>query len=517
MSSSSRVGWVLATMAALLLGGPLGAAVVLAAVITPAVTQQQRLDCATTVPVSGQWRPPFQQAYTRTSAFGMRFHPTKHVWKLHSGTDLASLPAPGPVVAAAAGTVTSAGLRGGYGNAVDIEHGGGLTSRYAHLARINPAIRPSAPVAVGQVLGTEGATGTVDGNHLHFEILRSGTPLDPVPFMADHGAPLDGRAVAPAASNSSTLPADVEGGIGFALPRAGTPRLNSLATPPASIPAPIKSLYVAAGKKYQLPWTLLAGIGMEETAHGRTTATSTAGARGLMQFMPATFAAYGVDGDGDDATSITSDADSVFSAANYLTKSGVTKGKKGVRAALFAYNHATWYVNDVLYYAHAYGGGTVLGDPTTCPATQAGNPTHAPLARATVANVLDWATSHTGDRYVFGANGPHAWDCSSFTQAAYRRAGLNLPRTAGAQRDWLAAGHGTRIPPGRERPGDLIFFDSYLGPNAIGHVVIVADPGRRTTIEAKNPRAGVGSFTYTLTGHAILEIWRPSAPTGGPG
>ena len=69
-----------------------------------------------------------------------------------------------------------------------------------------------------------------------------------------------------------------------------------------------------------------------------------------------------------------------------------------MRAALFAYNHATWYVNDVLHYAHAYGGGTVLGDPTTCPVTQAGNPTHAPLAPATVANVLDWATSHTGDR-----------------------------------------------------------------------------------------------------------------------
>ena len=513
MSSSSRVGWVLAAMAALLLGGPLGAAVVLAAVITPAVTEQQRLDCATALTVSGQWRPPFQQAYTRTSPFGMRFHPTKHVWKLHSGTDLASLPAPGPVVAAAAGTVTVAGFRGGYGNAVDIDHGGGLTSRYAHLARINPAIRPNAPVAVGQELGTEGATGTADGNHLHFEILRNGTPLDPVPFMAKHGAPLDGRAVAPAASNSNTLPPDVEGGIGFALPRAGTPRLNSLATAPASIPAPIKSLYVAAGKKYQLPWTLLAGIGMEETAHGRTNATSTAGAQGLMQFMPATFAAYGVDGNGDGRTSITNDADSIFTAANYLTKSGVTKGETGVRAALFAYNHATWYVNDVLHYAHAYGG--VLGDPTSCIGAEA-NPSSPPLPTDQVAAVLTWAGQQAGKPYVYGANGPHTWDCSSFTQAAYRRAGLNLPRTAGAQRDWLAAGHGTRIPPERERPGDLIFWDSYLGPNAIGHVVIVADPKARTTIEAKNPRDGVGSFTYTRTGHTILEIWRPSAPTGGP-
>ena len=513
--SSTRIGWVIATMAALLLGGPLGAALILTAVITPAVAQQHRLDCGAALPAGGHWRPPFQQAYTRTSAFGMRFHPIKHIWKLHSGTDLASLPTPGPVVAATAGTVTAAGYHGGYGNAVDIDHGGGITTRYAHLARIDATITPGAPVTTGQVLGVEGSTGTATGNHLHFEILTNGTPLDPVPFMAKHGAPLDGRTVAPA-STTTARPADVEGGIGFALPRAGTPRLNSLATPAARIPAPIKSLYVAAGKKYQLPWTLLAGIGMEETAHGRTTATSTAGARGLMQFLPATFAAHGVDGDGDGRTSITSDADSVFSAANYLTRSGVTKGETGVRAALFAYNHATWYVNDVLYYAHAYGGGTVLGDPTNCPVTQAGNPARTPLARATVAKVLGWATSHTGDRYVFGANGPTAWDCSSFTQAAYRRARLNLPRTAGAQRDWLAAGHGTRIPPGRERPGDLIFWDSYLGPNAIGHVVIVADPGRRTTIEAKNPRAGVGSFTYTLTGHAIFEIWRLGAPAGGP-
>jgi membrane-bound lytic murein transglycosylase B len=102
---------------------------------------------------------------------------------------------------------------------------------------------------------------------------------------------------------------------------------------------------------------------MEETAHGRTTATSSAGARGLMQFMPATFAAYGVDGDGDGRAVITSDADSVFSAANYLTRSGVTKGPDGVRRALFAYNHATWYVNDVLHYAHAYGGGQLRLQP----------------------------------------------------------------------------------------------------------------------------------------------------------
>ena len=230
---------------------------------------------------------------------------------------------------------------------------------------------------------------------------------------------------------------------------------------------------------------------MEETAHGRATATSTAGAQGLMQFMPATFAAYGVDGDGDGRASIRNDADSVFSAANYLTKSGVTKGPDGVRKALYAYNHATWYVNDVLHYAHAYGGGLVLGDPTSCAGGQA-NPNLTPIPADQVAALLRWADQQAGEAYVFGANGPDAWDCSSFTQAAYRHIGLSMPRTAGAQRDWLAAGHGTRIPPGQERPGDLIFWDSYLGPNAIGHVVIVRDQHTKTTFEAKNPRGRGG-------------------------
>jgi membrane-bound lytic murein transglycosylase B len=83
-----------------------------------------------------------------------------------------------------------------------------------------------------------------------------------------------------------------------------------------------------------------------------------------MQFMPGTFAIYGVDGDHDGRASITSDADSIYSAANYLTKSGATTGPAGVRRALFAYNHADWYVNDVLHYAHAYAADPA--DTTDC-------------------------------------------------------------------------------------------------------------------------------------------------------
>ena len=327
---SNPIRLVIAAMAALLLGGPLGAAVVLTAVITPAVAEQQRPACPSTLALSGDWRPPFEQAYTRTSGFGMRLHPIKHVWKLHSGTDLVSLPGPGPVVAASSGTITAAGYRGGYGNAVDIDHGNGVTSRYAHLARIHPGIAPGTPVAVGQVLGLEGSTGSSTGNHLHFEVIKDTVPVDPMPFMAEHGAPLDGRAVAPNANGDTVAPADVQGGIGFDLPEAGTTRLASLSTPAAPIPPRVKALYVAAAHRYQLPWTLLAGIGMEETGHGATHATSPAGAQGLMQFMPGTFAIYGVDGDHDGRASITSDADSIYSAANYLTRSGAATGPAGV-------------------------------------------------------------------------------------------------------------------------------------------------------------------------------------------
>ncbi len=114
-----------------------------------------------------------------------------------------------------------------------------------------------------------------------------------------------------------------------------------------------------------------------------------------------------------------------------------------------------------------------------------------------------------GDPYVFGAGGPNAWDCSSFTQAAYARIGITMPRTAGAQRDWLAAGNGFRVQLGQEEPGDLIFWDSYLGPNAIGHVMLVWDPAAQSTIEARDRADGVGHFSFKNgPSHHIFQIWR---------
>jgi cell wall-associated NlpC family hydrolase len=435
-------------------------------------------------------------------------------WRLHTGQDLASLPSAGPVVAAAAGTVISAHREPVYGNIVSLRHGNGVLTRYGHLASIDPKIIPGARVGIGQRIGIEGSTGTSTGLHLHFQVEVNGTPVNPVRFMADHGAPLDGKAVAPSrkavAPTSLRLSGDaLEGGVGFPIPRPGTPRRASLQNAPLPIPPKIKKLYVAAAARYKIPWTLLAGIGMEETGHGRNNHTSSAGAQGLMQFMPATWATMGVDGDHDGRADIHNDADSIHSAANYLTKSGVSQGAAGVRKALFAYNPIQSYVNDVLFYAHRYGGGTVLGDPNDCGTANSNSRNVPSLTNDRVAKVLAWAGSHDGDTYHMGVTGPNAWDCSSFTQAAFAQIGIRMPRLASAQRSWLAAGNGIRIPRGQERPGDLIFWDSYLGPNQIGHVMIVWNPATKTTIEARSSRAGVGHFSYANgPHHDIFEIWR---------
>ena len=138
------------------------------------------------------------------------------------------------------------------------------------------------------------------------------------------------------------------------LPAPGPERRASLTNPPTPIPPPVLTLYQQAAAAYGLPWPLLAGIGMEETNHGRNNTTSSAGAKGLMQFMPATFAAYGVDGNHDGHIDITNDADSIYSAAHYLTALGARTGDNGIRRAIYGYNHAVWYVNDVLTYAQYY-------------------------------------------------------------------------------------------------------------------------------------------------------------------
>ncbi len=110
------------------------------------------------------------------SGFGRRVDPIEGDVRVHTGIDLRAA-AGTPVRAAGPGVVTFAGQAGGYGNLVTVDHGGGLETRYAHLADIG--VKVGQRVEPGAHLATVGATGRATGPHLHFEVRRDGRAVDP--------------------------------------------------------------------------------------------------------------------------------------------------------------------------------------------------------------------------------------------------------------------------------------------------------------------------------------------------
>ncbi|MBC6983245.1 peptidoglycan DD-metalloendopeptidase family protein [Caulobacter sp. 17J80-11] len=116
----------------------------------------------------------------QTSGFGLRFDPFNHHPALHSGLDFAG-PFLTPIRATAPGVVSFTGVRSGYGNTVEIDHGGGFKTRYAHLQAFS--VRPGERVAVGQRIAAMGSTGRSTGVHLHYEIWVNGRPQNPARFV----------------------------------------------------------------------------------------------------------------------------------------------------------------------------------------------------------------------------------------------------------------------------------------------------------------------------------------------
>jgi hypothetical protein len=103
-----------------------------------------------------------------------------------------------------------------------------------------------------------------------------------------------------------------------------------------------------------LSWKVLAAIGQVESGHGRNVGPSSAGALGPMQFLPSTWAQYAVDGDGDGKADIMNPYDAVPAAALYLCRNGAGRGGQALYDAIFNYNHADWYVREVLALAARY-------------------------------------------------------------------------------------------------------------------------------------------------------------------
>jgi hypothetical protein len=119
-----------------------------------------------------------------------------------------------------------------------------------------------------------------------------------------------------------------------------------------TIPPFLLPIYQACGTEYGIPWQVLASINRIETAFGTNLNVSTAGAVGWMQFLPSTWEAYGVDANHDGRKDPYNPVDAICGAARYLNASG---GSADLRRAIFSYNHADWYVDEVLLYARQYG------------------------------------------------------------------------------------------------------------------------------------------------------------------
>ena len=291
-----------------------------------------------------------------------------------------------------------------------------------------------------------------------------------------------------------------------AQPKASTEAANS-------IPSDYLKWFQKVGLQYNVPWTILAGIAKVESDDGRTklpgvtavTVSNSFGAAGPMQIgisgasgdqwggkpvHPASEVVAGVatDEDGDGVASVYDPADAIAGAAKYLVAHGI---QQNTAAAIFAYNHAGWYVQEVLGWANTYasggftiaqatqGNGTALtgvGGAQSC--TQSGQLAAFVAPNAIVGNAVNYAEQQLGKPYLWGGTGPAAFDCSGLVMMAYASAGVNIPRTSELQ--WAHLQH---VPANKVVPGDLVFFAGVDGtPKSPGHVGLVV--GKNTMIEA---------------------------------
>ncbi|WP_338473313.1 bifunctional lytic transglycosylase/C40 family peptidase (plasmid) [Niallia sp. XMNu-256] len=262
------------------------------------------------------------------------------------------------------------------------------------------------------------------------------------------------------------------------------------------IPTQFIPIYKEAEQKYGVPWNLLAAHHRVETRFSSINPMlSPVGAEGHMQFMPCTwvgwshpscgglgkgnisdsekvnpavisqYGGYGVDANGDGKADPFDIEDAIFSAANYLAANGADEGN--IRDAVYAYNHADWYVEEVIGFADQYVNGyveinTVDNDYTGI-------------------EVIDVGYKWIGNsNYVFGGGRNQSdivrgrFDCSSFVHWAFDQVGVNLGPLTSTSTETLK--HlGKRIPLSDMQPGDLVFFDTYKKD---GHVGIYMGNGK---------------------------------------
>ncbi|WP_191567441.1 NlpC/P60 family protein [Metabacillus idriensis] len=262
------------------------------------------------------------------------------------------------------------------------------------------------------------------------------------------------------------------------------------------IPSQYIPIYKSAQEKYGVPWNLLAAHHRVETRFSTLEVmVSPVGATGHMQFMPLTwigwsypggnrlgnasipnkiltdpamikeYGGYGVDANGDGKADPWDIEDAIYSAANYLKANGAAEGD--LRQAVFAYNHADWYVEEVLGFTDQYVKGYVAVDGGS--------------GGSTGIAVVDAGNKWIGNSiYVFGGGRNQSdiargrFDCSSFVHWAFKETGVDLGPLTSTSTETLK--HlGEPVSAEKIKPGDLVFFNTYKRD---GHVGIYVGDGK---------------------------------------
>ncbi len=257
-----------------------------------------------------------------------------------------------------------------------------------------PSPKPTAPPASGGVSAGEGESSEgADGGE---------EEVAPAPEGSEGALPVPSPAAA------------------LAIPSLPSSSCAATGVPPLLIP-----MYQQAAAKYQLgpqgP-AILAGINLIETAFGTNLNVSSAGAVGWMQFMPETWEAYGVDANGDGVADPFNPEDAIHAAANYLSASGMPADTYG---AIFAYNHADWYVADVLANAACYAdevGSPIFGD--FGPRLEVFKCTPAPAWREQIPHEYLRAFEDAAARYELGKRGVWALAAIAHLESDFGR-GMN--------------------------------------------------------------------------------------------
>ncbi len=310
-----------------------------------------------------------------------------------------------------------------------------------------------------------------------------------------------------------------------------------------SIPADYLMWFRRVGIQYGVPWTILAGIGKVESDDGRTTLPGViSGANAFGAAGPMQIGIYGaagnswggapvhkaslivsgvaVDENGDGLASVYQPPDAIAGAAKYLIAHGV---QASPAAAIFAYNHAAWYVQEVLSWASTYAtGGFTVSSVTpnggtgsgVAAGTQScgGNTVLAGFVapNSTVAMAVSYAQDQLGKPYLWGGTGPSAFDCSGLVMMAYRAAGVNIARTS--QQQWATLPH---VPAAQVQPGDLVFFAGADGtPTAPGHVGLVIAQNKMIEAYATGTPIRISTFGLPSSAPGLTTVVGYARPFG---